>query len=124
MLPTLYAYRAHVDRIVDGDTIDLTIDLGFKVTLSLRFRLYGVNAPEIFSTKTDSPEHVKGAAAKKFVEDQLANLSVVYIKTYKDAQEKYGRYLCDVAYIDAGGVEHDLATEMVAAGHAVKVDYK
>lgn len=117
-----YLYRATLRRVVDGDTLDLDVDLGFGVTIQQRFRVYGINAPEIFSAKVGTDERAKGEAAKQFVSQQLP--PVFTVKTYKDGQEKYGRYLCDVLYVDSNGVEHNLALEMTAAGHANRAEYK
>lgn len=117
-----YTYRAALERVVDGDTLDIHVDLGFGVTIKQRFRIYGINAPEIFSVKIGTDERSKGEAAKQFVSQQLP--TVFTVKTYKDGQEKYGRYLCDVLYVDPNGVEHNLALEMITAGHAVRAEYK
>lgn len=111
----MYEYKADLDRVVDGDTIDVVIDLGFKMTTNQRIRLYGIDTPEIFSAKKGSPEHVKGMAAKKFVEDRLAaNDNHFKIKTHKYTG-KYGRYLGEIYLADS---EISLNDQLVQNGHA------
>lgn len=82
----LYTYKALVERVVDGDTIWLTIDLGFSCWTRQKIRMRGIDCPEL-STK-------KGLEAKAFVEAKLKEVEFVVVKTYKD--DKYGRYLTDV----------------------------
>ena len=55
-----YRYRAKLVRVVDGDTIDLDIDLGFYIRITERVRLEGVNTPEIFRVKKESEEYKRG----------------------------------------------------------------
>ena len=56
----MYQYRAKLKRVVDGDTIDAIIDLGFKMTTEQRIRLKGINTPEIWRQKKDSQEYKRG----------------------------------------------------------------
>jgi len=58
----MYQYKAKAERVVDGDTIDVTIDLGFKITTHQRIRLAGIDTPEVYSVKKDSDEHRRGIA--------------------------------------------------------------
>lgn len=89
----MYEYRATVVRVVDGDTYDLDVDLGFHVTIRERFRLYGADTPEKFGSRA-SPE---GHIASDFVKDLLAAQPMpVLIKTVKDRKGKYGRYLINI----------------------------
>lgn len=81
----MYEYKAVVDRVVDGDTICCTLDLGFNIFIKEKFRLAVVNTPE-----TSTPE---GLEVKKIVTDKLAGKTVV-IKVLK--QDKYGRWLATV----------------------------
>ncbi|TGK29527.1 DUF1016 family protein [Leptospira gomenensis] len=85
----LYTYKAFLEKIVDGDTLLVTIDLGFHIFIQQRLRLRGLDAPEL-GTK-------EGASAKRFVEAQLKNCSFLLIKTY--GSDKYDRYLVDVIYL-------------------------
>ena len=85
-----YEYEATVVKIIDGDTVDLAVDLGFHITLTDRFRLYGINTPE-----TNTKE---GKIAKAVVERLSPVGSIVKIKTHKDKRGKYGRWLATIIH--------------------------
>jgi len=87
-------YGATVLRVIDGDTIDLAIDLGFNIHHKIRVRLYGVNTPE--SRTKDLAEKEMGLKAKKFTEDWLTTHKWVYINTIPDKNDKYGRILARI----------------------------
>lgn len=88
----MYEYRCKILKVVDGDTVDVDIDLGFDVVLSnQRIRLYGVDTPE--SRTKDLTEKRFGLMAKHFVEEQLPVGSFQTLKTRKDATGKFGRIL-------------------------------
>jgi micrococcal nuclease len=89
----MYEYRVKkVTGVVDGDTIDVDIDLGFNISYSQRVRLAGIDTPE--SRTTDKKEKVLGLEVKQRLKDILATASVVVIRTQKpDSTEKYGRVL-------------------------------
>ncbi len=111
----LYEYRASLVRVVDADTLDLCVDLGFGLTRTDRFRLFGLNAPEL-----RTPE---GKLAAAWVADWLAAAGSadrwpLVVRTEKDRREKYGRYLGVVLL--AG---RELNAELLAAGHAAPVTY-
>jgi micrococcal nuclease len=91
-----YDYWGKVERIVDADTIDLTVSLGFDLSLSKRFRLIAVDAPETFSVRHDSDEYALGVAARKFVEEFIKVGDWVEVEVYCDLNEKYGRELCQL----------------------------
>ncbi len=89
----LYYYNATVDKVVDGDTIDVTIDLGFNVWIKERLRLYGLNTPE---TRTkDLEEKERGLKAKKYVENQV-NSNSGQIQVLSLGRGKYGRVLAEI----------------------------
>lgn len=97
----MYKYKATVNRVVDGDTMDITIDLGFKITTHQRIRLAGINTPETYNVKKDSKEYAKGMAAKEFVDQRIANnKNEAIIETEKDTG-KYGRYIATVWLADS-----------------------
>lgn len=98
----LYWYQAKCINVVDGDTVDLEIDLGLKLMLRERIRLYGVDTPEIYSTKKDSQEYKDGMVAKARVSDLILG-KIIWVNTMKDKQEKYGRYLGIIYVKDAAG---------------------
>ncbi len=86
----MYQYKVKkINRVIDGDTIDLDIDLGFNITISQRVRLKDINTPEV-RTK-DLEEKTKGLAAKVWLEEQLSREGEWIIETYKE--DKYGRIL-------------------------------
>ena len=111
MKDKLYTYRAKIIDVYDGDTFTVQIDLGFKVTLTDKVRLYGIDTPEI-RTK-DKEEKKRGYTARKYLLDMVLGHDCL-VKTHK--QEKYGRILADVTIVE-DGVEIDLATEMIKNGH-------
>ena len=85
----IYIYKAELVRVVDGDTVDLIIDLGFDTARKERFRLYGIDAPEM--------DTAKGKEAKKWLWDALQPLEEIYVQTIqlatKAKRDKYGRFL-------------------------------
>ena len=89
-----YWYMAKVLKVVDGDTFDVMIDLGFNVHHKARVRLHGVNTPE--SRTKDAAEKALGLKAKAFTSDWLTRHPQIFIKTIADANEKYGRTLAQV----------------------------
>ena len=89
----MYEYKAEVLRVVDADTFDLLVDVGFSITLKERFRLNGVDAPETWRPKTQA-EREHGEKANAAVEELMPVGKKVTIITYKE--DKYKRYLCDI----------------------------
>ena len=92
----MYEYKITIDRWVDGDTVDVDIDLGFDIILKKqRVRLHGINAPE--SRTRDLEEKEKGLAAKEFCKNfcKEGEPAILKTKTY-DASGKYGRILCEI----------------------------
>lgn len=116
----LYYYNARVVRVVDGDTLDLDIDLGFHITIRHRVRLVGINTPETFGPKAKT-EGAAGLAAKQFVESQLPVGCAVQVRTHLDAADKYGRLLADVWYTIPNTTEAShIGKELLSRGLAVK----
>lgn len=89
-----YWYTGKVLNVVDGDTMDLMVDLGFSVHHKIRVRLYGINTPE--SRTKDATEKAMGLKAKEFTKDWFHNHEKVFIKTIVDKREKYGRVLAEL----------------------------
>lgn len=88
----VYEYNCKIVKVIDGDTTDVDIDLGFGVWLKKqRIRFYGVDTPE--SRTSDSEEKVYGLMAKDFVQARLPVGSIQILRTRKDAKGKYGRIL-------------------------------
>lgn len=91
-----YVYAATTEEVIDGDTIDFKIDLGFSTTRKTRIRLKGIDTAEIYGTKEGSPEHERGEEQARFVRDWLGEKDRIILKTFKDKTGKYGRYLAEV----------------------------
>ena len=103
--------KVHLDRYLDGDTIEVTIDLGCKVFKVERVRLAGINAPELYGVGSAA-----GKAARDWLFLQLHAAKEVTIATTKGAfYDKYGRYL---AVVFADG--RNLNEALLAAGHATR----
>tara|TARA_B100000214_G_scaffold360947_1_gene323848 strand:- start:312 stop:722 length:411 start_codon:yes stop_codon:yes gene_type:complete len=88
----MYEYRCKVVKIIDGDTVDVDIDLGFGIWLHKeRIRMYGIDTPE--SRTRDLEEKKYGLAAKQFLTNMLDDEGGIILKTLKDAEGKFGRIL-------------------------------
>ncbi len=109
--PGFGPYRAVIQSITDGDTFRVLIDGGFNVYTFQSIRLLGVNAPELFSGPPE--ERVRGAAAKAYLESIAPLGTKCLLRTDKD-KTSFGRYIASALLADGT----DLASEMVAAGHA------
>jgi micrococcal nuclease len=118
----IYIYKAELVRVVDGDTVDLIIDLGFDTSRRERFRLYGVDAPEMNTAE--------GKAAKAWLWEALQPLEAIYVQTVqletKAKRDKYGRFLA-VLFSDLATVTlvirnsihpSSINAKMITEGHA------
>jgi len=119
----IYIYKAELIRVVDGDTVDLIIDLGFDTLRKERFRLYGIDAPEMNTAE--------GKDAKAWLIGVLGPYGAIYVETLqhntKDKRDKYGRFLA-VLYGDLGDLRANLPpktlapssinAKMITEGHA------
>ena len=122
----MYTYRCKLIKVVDGDTVDVDIDLGFGVWLQKqRIRLYGIDTPE--SRTSDPIEKIYGNAAKEFL-IKWTSSGELSIKTHKDAKGKFGRILgeiwCFYTNINEKLIEenhavryHGQSKEEIAEGH-------
>ena len=91
----MYEYACTVERVVDGDTVDVILDLGFDISYSCRVRLYGIDTPE--SRTRDKDEKARGKMAGAFLKNAIDNGNKVVIQTkLKDSRGKFGRVLGDV----------------------------
>ena len=108
----VYEYKAKLDRVVDGDTIDCVIDLGFDINYKCRVRLKGINTPE---TRTrDLEEKKRGFAAKDRVVELLDGVETFTIKTELEKKGKYGRVLGTIFINNKESINQILLLE----GHA------
>ena len=89
----MYEYRVkQVLKVVDGDTIDVVIDLGFDISYTSRVRLAGIDTPE--SRTTDAREKILGVEVKEYLKKALEGATDIVIRTEKvDSSEKFGRIL-------------------------------
>ena len=111
----MYEYRCELVKIIDGDTIDVNLDLGFEVVLKKqRIRLYGINTPE--SRTRDLEQKKYGLAAKARLRELLEEANQITVKTEidKKARGKYGRILGTI-YAGSTNINNLLIDE----GHAI-----
>ena len=109
----MYEYKCKVTRVVDGDTVDIDIDLGFGVWLHKeRVRIYGIDTPE--SRTRDKIEKRFGLLAKEFVKQFVKGSSVILRTQKYDAKGKFGRILGDIIVDDKS-----LSETMIQEHHAV-----
>jgi len=111
----MYTYKITVDRVVDGDTIDANIDLGFNVSVKKRIRFMGINAPE--SRTRDAEEKVKGLAAKERVKSLLETADSIAVKSH--GVGKFGRCLGELI-LTQEGEEVNLNKLLISEGHAIE----
>lgn len=129
-----YERTAQILRLIDGDTIEVELDLGFSIKHKERCRLYGVDTPEVHGVKKASEEYARGVAASAFARDWLLTHSdrvakpafngvttfefYVVIRSHDAGinREKYGRWLVEV--FPASGEGPSLNQALIDAGHA------
>lgn len=104
---TLYFYKAKITRIIDGDTVDAVVDLGFHIQANLRFRLADIDTPEL-RIKEQYEDAVK---AKKYLEDNILGGEYI-IASYKG--DKYGRWLATIYLDDGSTINNRLLEEGLA----------
>ena len=97
----MYEYKFKLDRVVDGDTIDIVIDLGFSILHKCRVRLFGIDTPE--SRTRDLDEKARGKLAKDFLSFCLASSDEHVIKTSVDGKGKFCRVLGEI-YCDGKNI--------------------
>ena len=106
----MYVYAARLVKVVDGDTVDLDVDMGFDVHIQQRIRLAGINCPEHGTADGDAAT----AYTRAWLEQHGPNLT---LRTIKDKHEKFGRLL-GVITVGPSTLNGDLLT----SGHAVSYD--
>lgn len=112
MIAPNYIMKAVVRRVVDGDTIDVTVSPAFKIKVDIRVRLFGIDTPEL-NDKDDS-ERNKAILAKSHVRNAIEGREVL-VQTHKngEAVDSFGRYLADVYYTRSDGSVGFLNQELV-----------
>ncbi len=109
----MFEYQANITRILDGDTFDATVDLGFHTYSKQRFRLLNYSAPEI-----RGEEREMGLVAKQKLEEMLPVGSECRIKSEKT--EKFGRWLAEIAWSDG----QSLSGHLISLGYGLIWDGK
>lgn len=108
----IWNYRCKINRVIDGDTVDAEIDCGFRMTLTQRLRLLGINAPER-KTTTKVAGDAATDALKELLQTAVDSGGWYYIRTEKD--DAFGRYLATIYISETLTVN----AEMIRVGHAV-----
>lgn len=118
----MYEYRAYVNRVVDGDTVDVDIDLGFGVILKdERVRIMGIDTPE--SRTSDKVEKIFGLASKERLKELLGKETILKTQINKDGEDmkgKFGRVLGDFIVEEWEGEPRMVTDILIEEGHAVK----
>jgi micrococcal nuclease len=111
----MFEYRVkQVIKVVDGDTIDVDIDLGFSISYSQRLRLAGIDTPE--SRTTDKLEKSLGIESKEYLKSKFKDAKDIVVRTEKpDSSEKYGRIL---GWVYVNGDSKSLNEQMIEDGYA------
>ena len=114
--PTDFSYRvAEVTKIVDGDTIDVIIDLGFDILHKSRVRLFGIDTPE--SRTRNAEEKVRGLLSKNFLKEHLNTSKKILIKTHKGEETgKFGRILGEI-FIDGVNINQKMCDDGYAVAY-------
>ena len=118
----MYTYKIKLDRVIDGDTIDAIIDLGFDVSIKKRIRFIGINTPE--SRTRDLEEKARGLAAKDRLKDILEGASLIQLCSH--GVGKYGRCLGELHVDIVDGKDFltlvNINELLIKEGHAVEYD--
>jgi len=90
----MYEYKCKVKRVVDGDTMDVVLDLGFDILHACRVRLAGIDTPE--SRTRDLDEKARGKLSKAYLKESIKGKKVVLKTKLKDSRGKFGRVIAEV----------------------------
>ena len=117
-----YIYRAKLDRVVDGDTVDALIDVGFDIWFKKRIRFKGVDTWE--SRTRNLEEKALGLKAKARTKELLEKVSSKsgYFRIKSYGLGKYGRVLADVFIMDKDGKQWNVNETLISEGHAYVYD--
>jgi micrococcal nuclease len=115
----MYEYRCKVIRVVDGDTVELEIDLGLRITTTAMIRLFGIDTPEVRFDRKRPNDKALGIAAAQRLREMVVAGAPLTVLTERDMTGKYGRYLGTL--VSGSGVS--LNDQLVTEGHASRVTY-
>ncbi|WP_054852717.1 thermonuclease family protein [Olleya sp. ITB9] len=104
----MYTYKAKIIAVYDGDTVTALVDLGFLHSQEMKLRLYGIDTPELRGEEKEEGKKVRDIVRSMILDKEVT------IRSYKDKQGKYGRYLANIILED--GLE--LNQWLVDNGHA------
>ena len=113
-----YIYRGKLERVVDGDTIDALIDVGFDIWIKKRIRYSGIDTWE--SRTRDLAEKAKGLEAKARNKELLMEISAKsgYFRLKSHGVGKYGRVLGEIFIEDKDGKQYNINETLISEGHA------
>lgn len=108
-----YTYRATIVKVVDGDTVDVDLDVGFKTTVRKRLRFFGIDTWEV-----RGEEREKGLIAKARLIEMIELADNIYVQTVMDSTGKYGRVLA-YFWLETDGVLVNVNDQLIVEGHGV-----
>jgi len=126
----MWDYRARCLNVIDGDTIDVKVDVGFRMRRTIRLRLLGVDTHETYGTDEESEEYQRGKREAEFVRDWMPGVDgettgseaseswPIIVRTEKKGA--FGRYLAEVERVSDGAVLNDV---LLATFEGVESDY-
>ena len=118
----MYEYKCKITRVIDGDTVDVDIDLGFGIVLTdERVRIMGIDTPE--SRTSDKVEKIFGLAAKERLKELLGKEAILKTQINKNGEDmkgKFGRILGDFVVEEWEGQPRMITEVLIEEGHAVK----
>ena len=114
----MYEYKCKVKRVVDGDTMDVILDLGFDVHHAVRVRLAGIDTPE--SRTRDKDEKARGKLSKAFLKESIKGKKIVLKTKIKDSKGKFGRVIAEVWAEFEKGSLRNINELMIKECYAVK----
>ena len=116
MEDSLFHYRARIVDVYDGDTVTAEVDLGFRIQITEKFRLLGINTPEV-----RGEEREQGLVSRDALRDKILGKDL-FIETKRDKKGKYGRYLATL-HLPEGDVLVNVNDWIVSEGLGVYHEY-
>lgn len=118
----MYTYNCKILNVVDGDTIDIELDLGFTIRVKERVRLLGIDTPEVFGKDAEPAGQTASQFTKSWIASRQALLGrFVYESIKYNSKDKYGRSLGIISWFDQSNNKEILNDDLVAEGQAKKV---
>ena len=111
----MYEYFCKIQRVVDGDTVDISVNLGFDIWHNARVRMMGIDTPE--SRTRNLEEKALGLASRARLKELLKGQKV-RLECSKEGKGKFGRILADVHTIDKEGNDVNVNNQLIEEGHA------